>query len=52
MFEVIKKNKVKMFNLIDDCEDLCSIQEEADTRLILHAKHSLDNGSNSVGDDE
>ena len=62
MFEVIKKNKVKVFNLIrceklflsvegscqlvtrssiHDCEGLRTNQEEADTRLILHAQHAI-----------
>ena len=67
MFEVIKKNKVQVFNLIrceklflsvqgscqlvirtsiHDCEDLRTNQEDADTRLILHAQHAIDNFSN------
>ena len=69
MFDVIKKNKVKVFNLIrcqrlflsvegsceivtrtsiNNCDDLCSNQEEADTRLILHAKHPIDHASYSI----
>ena len=68
MFEVIMKNKVKVFSLIRceklflsvegscqlvtrtsiyDCEDLRTSQEEADTRLILHAQHAIDDFSNS-----
>ena len=33
---------------IHDCEDLRTNQESADTRLILHAQHAIDNFSNSV----